>query len=232
MLKLIKLEIKKYKIGGYLKAVVIANLVILGFLFVAVYISKIDREVPLDSYDAVALFTRSFVTATFSIFAAVIISRIIIGEYKNKTINILFLYPVSRKKIMVAKLATVVIFAFTSMLISSLFLNFSIFILNIFSNFIEIPLTQDVLVKNLISIVGYSATFSFVSLIPVYVGMRKKSGATTILTSVILVSLLNSGSNGDSLGSIIIIQLIFAVIGAVIAYLSIKDVDKADVINF
>lgn len=59
----------------------------------------------------------------------------------------------------------VVIFTFASILFSSLFLNTSLLILNGFIHFIEEPLIQDVLVKNLINIFAYSAAFGFLSLI-------------------------------------------------------------------
>lgn len=232
MLKLIKLEIKKFKLRGYLKGVMISNLIMLGFIFIIVYGSKDDIVTPFSNYKDAVLLTGSIARATFSIYAAAIISRIIIGEYKNKTINILFMYPINRKKIMIAKLAIVVIFAFTTMVTSSLFLNFSLFILNIFTNFIGGPLNQAVLVRSLINIVTYSAAFAFVSLIPVYVGMRRKSGSATIVTSIILVSLLNSGSNGSSISSIFIIPIILAIVGIVAAYLAIKDVETIDVANF
>ncbi|MFT5871211.1 MAG: hypothetical protein ACI8WT_000129 [Clostridium sp.] len=65
--------------------------------------------------------------------------------------TILFLYPINRKKIMLAKLAIV------AMVLSSIFLNFSLYILNIFVNFIPVPLTGDVLIKNLINIVVFSS---------------------------------------------------------------------------
>lgn len=232
MLKLMRLEIKKFKINGNIKGVIIANLIILGFLLIIVYGSNGDMVIPFSNYNDAFLFTGSMARATFSIFSAVLISRIIIGEYKNKTINIMFIYPINRKKIMLAKFAIIVIFAFTTMVLSSLFLDFSLFILNIFTNSIGGPLTQDILVKSLINIVVYSVAFAFVSLIPVYVGMRKKSGSATIVTSMILVSLLNSGSDGNNLASILIILIVLAIVGAVAAYLSIKDVEKVDVVNF
>jgi ABC-type transport system involved in multi-copper enzyme maturation permease subunit len=224
-----KLEIMKFKINGYLRGVIVANLIILGFLFIIAFGPKYEMEIPLSNYNDIFLMTGSFVRVTFSIFAAVLISRIIIGEYKNKTINIMFMYPINRKKIMLSKFMIVIIFAFTTMVISNLFLDFSLFILNIFANFIQDPLTQDIIVKNLISIVVSSAAFAFISLIPVFVGMRKKSGSATIVTSIILVSLLNSGSNGNTLGTTVLIPLILAGIGALAAYLSIKDVEKVDV---
>jgi len=226
-----KLEIKKFKMSRYLKGVLIANLIILGVLFIVVYGSKTNTDTVLSNYNDVAFVVGTFVRATFSIFAAGLLSRIIIGEYKSKTISILFLYPINRKKIMVAKLAIIVIFTFAAMVLSSIFLNFSLYILNIFVNFITVPLTGDVLIKNLINIVVYSAVFAFVSLIPLYLGMRRKSGSATIITSVILVSLLNNGSKGHTLTSIIIIPIILAFIGVATAYLSIKDVEKADLVN-
>ncbi|WP_010233017.1 ABC transporter permease [Clostridium arbusti] len=231
MLKLMKLENKKFKIFGCLKGVIIANLIILGFLSMILYASNANKEIAFSTYNDVFLYTGIFVRATFSIFAAVLISRLIIGEYTSRTINVLFTYPINRKNIMVAKLAIVLIFTFTTMVISSLFLSFSLFLLNMFTNAIQDSLTADILIKNLINIIVYSIAFAFVSLIPVYVGMRKKSGSATIITSVILVSLLNSGNKGNSLSSIIIIPIILAIIGAIASYLSIKDIEKVDVIN-
>ncbi|MPQ31381.1 ABC transporter permease [Clostridium estertheticum] len=230
MLKLIKLEIKKFKLNKNVKTVMIINLIILAVLLLGVYSLKFNtKENMFRNYSDVFLYTGTIVRATFSIFAAALISKLIIGEYKCKTINIMFSYPIKRKKIMAAKLAIVVIFAFTTMILSNIFLILSIYLLNIFANFIQIPLTQDILLKNLINIFVYSATFSFVSLIPLYIGMRNKSGSATIITSIIVVSLLNSGSNGDTLSSIIIFPIILAIIGVFVAYLSIKDIEKVDV---
>lgn len=227
-----KLELKKFKISGYIKGAIIANLIILGVLFIAVYLPKFGEETIINNFNDVFLMTDAFVKAPFTIFAAVLISRLIIGEYKNKTINVLFTYPINRKKIMLAKLAIVATFTFITMTISNIFLNCSLFILDIFINFTQDSLTVDILQKNIINIVLYSVTFAFINLIPVYVGMKKKSGSATIVTSIILVSILNSGTNGNTLSSIIVIPIILAIIGAVISYLSIKDVEKVDVIDF
>jgi len=226
-----KLEIIKFKMTRYLKGVGIANITILGLILISYFFEKDVLEM-MTSHDNVVSLTGSIVRAVFTIFAAVLISRIVISEYKNKTINILFMYPISRKKILVAKFMIVVIFTFTSILFSSLFLNATLLILNCFVHFIEEPLTQGVLMKNLIDIVVYSAAFGFLSLITSFVGMLKKSGSATIVTSVVLVCLLGSGSNGNTLSSIFIVQIILVILGAGAAYLSIKDVEKVDVINF
>ena len=232
MLKLIQLEIKKFKMKGSLKGAIIANLSILAFLLLSIFGTKANNEMIFNSWNDTFLFIGIFVRITFTIFAAVLISKLVIGEYKNKTINVLFTYPVSRKKIMLAKLVLILIFAFTSMITSNIFLGFSLFILNTFMNFIQEPLNMNILLPNLINSAVYSLIFAFISLIPVYVGIIRKSVASTIVTEIIIVSLLNNGNEGHTLSNIIIIPIIFAIIGVVSSYLSIKDVEKVDVINF
>ncbi len=226
-----KLEIKKFKFGGTIKGVIIANLIMLFILFMSLLQSKTTHDIALRTYTDVFLTTGILVRATFSIFAAVLISKLIIDEYKNKTINILFTYPINRVKLMVAKLTIVLIFSFVAMIISNFFLDSSMFILNVFVNFIHDPFKIYTLVKSLTNILIYSISFSFINLIPVYIGMIKKSSSATIVSSIILVTLLNNGNSQNSLSSITIIPIILALIGIVAAYLSIKDVEKSDVTN-
>lgn len=231
MLKLMKLEIKKFKLAGSVKGALIANLIILAFLVLVAFSSKTDGDIAFKGYNDMFLFTSIFVRATFTIFAAALISRLIIDEYKNKTITLMFMYPIKRKNIMLAKLAIVVIFTFISMVISNIFLDCSMYFLNTFANLFTDTLTPDMIVKSTISIFVYSISYSFLSLIPIYVGMKRKSTSATIITSIILTSVLSSGNKGGSLSSIIIIPLILGIIGAVISYISIKDVEDADVVN-
>ena len=90
MLKLIKLEIKKFKLNKNVKTVMIINLIILAVLLLGVYSLKFNtKENMFRNYSDVFLYTGTIVRATFSIFAAALISKLIIGEYKSKTINII-----------------------------------------------------------------------------------------------------------------------------------------------
>ncbi|OOM75516.1 ABC-2 family transporter protein [Clostridium puniceum] len=232
MFKLIQLEIKKFKIKGNLKGAIIANLIILASLLLSIFVTKANNEIIFSRWDDIFGSIGTFVRITFLIFSSVLISKLIISEYKNKTINILFIYPVNRKKLMIAKLFLVVMFTFIAMIISNIFITFSLLILNVFINFISESLTMDILLPNLINIALYSFIYSFISLIPVYVGILRKSRSSTILTSVILISVLNNGNKGHNLSSIIIIPIIFAIIGVISSYLFIKDVEKVDVVNF
>lgn len=232
MFNLMKLEFKKYKIMGNIKGVTIANLIILAFLLMSIFGTKANNEMIFNTWNDTFLFTSMFVRITFSIYAGVLISKLIIGEYKNKTINILFTYPINRKKVMISKLIIVTTFAFIAMIISNIFISSILYLLNTFINFTNEALTIKVLLPNLADIVLYSFIYSLISLIPVYVGMLRKSGSSTIVTSVILISVLNSGNAGHTLSSIIIIPIFFAILGLISCYLFIKNIEKIDVPNF
>lgn len=228
MLKLIKLELKKVKIG--IKGIIIANLIILASILLIIFTSLNSKDMPFNDYDSMLLLTGTIVRAVFMIFAAALISRLIIGEYKNKTINVMFLYPIQRRKIMVAKLFIVVIFTFITMFLSNLFLNFILYILYSFITSNMETMSVNILLKSLVDVTIYSLIFAFISLIPVYVGMWKKSGTSTIVSGVILVSILNSGSNNITLSSYIIIPIIAAFLGIISSYMAIKDIEDKDVI--
>lgn len=229
MLKLMKLELKKYKIGGTIRGAVITTTIISLFFLFAMFITvKTGDKSFFENYNEMI---KIFVRGVYTIFAAVLISHYIIDEYSNKTINIMFMYPIKRKNIMIAKLIIIVVFIFTAMIISNIFIHGFLYVANIFGKCIDINLMKVIGFNNLIDIVIDSALYSLLSLLPVYVGMKKKTTASVILTSIIMTSLLNSGSADFTLGSLIIITCILAVIGVLVAYMSIKNVEKDDVVN-
>ncbi len=94
-----RLEMKKYQLGSYVKAAIIANFVIAGFMFMILFISKIEEDSAIENYQIALTVIDSFVRGVFIVFAATLIAKLIIGEYKNRTITTAFMYPIKRKKI-------------------------------------------------------------------------------------------------------------------------------------
>lgn len=232
MIKLIKLEIKKYKLKRYIKTSIIANFIILAFIIFINYTSKFENEIAMESYSRVFMAIDTFVTVTFIIFASVLISRLVIGEYKDKTITTLFMYPIDRKKLLVAKLSIVVIFTFTTIIISNLFLGISFYFIDQLVHFIPEGLTIDMIIKNSINIIFHAFTSAFISLISLYFGMRKKSSASTIISASIIASIIcSNGNNGFQLNSIVAVSLSLAAIGAFISYMCIRNIEHIDVIS-
>ena len=224
-----KLEMKKFKLSSYSVNAVIANFVILGFIFLIAFISKVEGDQDFVNYQEVLTVIDSFVRGTFIIFAATLIAKLIIGEFKNKTITTLFMYPISRKKIIAAKLAIVFIFTFIWIIISNVFITSVFCFLSVKYQLVPDTLTASLLQEHGISVVMYAVAASGMALIPLYFGMKKYSIPSTIITSILIVVLVTSNNGGFSLNDIFVIPLSLALIGLVIAYLSIRNIDRIDI---
>lgn len=230
MLKLMKLEMKKFKFGGFIKGAIIATLVITALILFIPFAEKLDGNIAFPDYNTAFSVIDSLVGATFIIFSSVIISKLIIEEYRSKTIMLMFMYPINRKKLMISKLLLIGGFIALATAIASVFLTSSLCIYNSFTNVINDQLTATMITERLFKIGVNSITTAGVGLIPLYFGMRKKSVPTTIVSSVILTTILNSNNNGFTLWSVLMIPVIFTVIGILVAYISIRNIEHIDAI--
>ncbi len=120
MLNLIKLEIKKFKLKDTIKGVIIANIILLSIMCIMLWQTKIGSEIPVKDFGELLLMSDTLIRATFIIYASTILSKLVIEEFKNKTINLMFTYPISRRKILVAKLFTVSAFTFLCIIFSNI----------------------------------------------------------------------------------------------------------------
>ena len=229
MFKLVLLEIKKFKLYDYWKGIVIANIGIAAFITLFFILEKSDIEIPFENFDTAMLISNSFIRATFLIFASVLIVKIIIDEYKNGSITIMFTYPISRKKILRAKLFVIVSFTFVNVMISSLIMEGGILLADRLFDIIPGIIEKEAIVDNIMkSFLGAIASAGL-SLIPLYFGLRKKSSAATIVSAIILVALVNSTSENFSVFSIIAIPLSLSLIGLLIGYGSIRKIEYKDI---
>jgi ABC-type transport system involved in multi-copper enzyme maturation permease subunit len=222
--KLISLEIKKFKLYSYLRGVLTANLVIMGFLFLVHYSGE-----KLDSYEMAFLEIGTLVRAIFTIFAAVLISRLFIEEYKNNSIMLMFMYPIKRKKIMIAKIAIVAAFSFFVIFFSNILIGTVFYFVNSYAHILSETLTTEMLYKSLLHMTFEAIASAGISLIPLFFGMRKKSVPATIVSAIILASLTSSTNAGVTAFSYIAIPISLAIIGCLIAYFSIRNVERTDI---
>ncbi|RUT31576.1 ABC transporter permease [Paenibacillus zeisoli] len=229
MLKLMRLEMKKYKLGGLLKGVIICNLAIMAMLSMIYFTDKSDSAETFASYHSLFETIGAFVRITFIIFASTIITRIIIDEYKNKTINLMFVYPISRKRIMAAKLTIVFLFTLITVLLSNVLLDGIVMLADRVYGFVPETLTTDMLTAQAFSVLLSSVAAAGISLIPLYFGMRKHSVPFTIVSAVLIASLISQTTNGFNLSQIIAIPVALCLIGILIAYITIRNVDTKDV---
>ncbi|WP_338448360.1 ABC transporter permease [Niallia oryzisoli] len=229
MRKLIRLEIKKFKLFSYLKGVAIANIAIMGLLTLMYFVEKSEGIITFDNYEMAFAAIESIVRPVFIIFAAALISRLIIDEYKSNSIMLLFMYPISRKRIMVAKLTIVACFTFLTIVLSNLLIGSVFYLVDSYFHFMPEALTTEALKDSLAGMTLGAVASSGIALIPLFLGMRKKSVPATIISAIILVSLINSTAGGASLFSFIATPLALAAIGCLIAYFAFRNIEKVDI---
>ncbi|GAB6450365.1 ABC transporter permease [Bacillus paranthracis] len=228
MLRLMKLELKKIKLGWYVKRAVIANLAILALLIFVSIVSQIEGDPEIRDPQAILLMASTIVRATFIIFGSVLIARLIIGEYKNKTILLMFSYPINRKKMMASKLAITAIVTFITVIVSNILVVGIFFGIDSYFSILPHSFTVDQLMQEGIKLVPLAIATAGMSLIPLYFGMRKRSVPTTIVSSLIVVAIAMNSNPEFSTATFLPLQLALAAIGVVIAYYGIKNIERED----
>ncbi len=114
MLKLIRLEWKKNHIGKYIRGAVIMAFVLGLFIFALAFLGIAnDPDGTLDAApgtDVVSAPIELFTSMAFLIYTSVMLASFIVSAYKDKTMNLMFSYPIKRQKILASQMAAVWIF--------------------------------------------------------------------------------------------------------------------------
>lgn len=231
MLKLIQLEWQKNNLSHYLKGVVLCIAAIYAAVVLMTLGTRSEGE-PMNYADFSSL-TDILIRITFIIFSSVILSRLVIEEYKSNMIQVLFTYPQQRKKIMQAKLLIVYVFCFFSILVTTVIINLLTYFLNPVIGLFDVPVTIDEMSAAVPATLLNAFMIAGISLIPLTFGMKKKSTATTITSAVIIGFLVNAtvsdGGSSSSLFQFIAIPIILCLLGLLLGYLSFYKVDQNDV---
>ncbi|MCU5238144.1 ABC transporter permease [Bacillus cereus] len=234
MFKLMKLEWKKHKLSRYFKSVAICIIAIFAAVSLMALGMKAEEDMLFSDFTQNMAAANIFIRITFIIFSSVILSRLVIDEYKNKTMQLSFMYPLQREMLMRAKLTIVFCFCFVSTIIATFIISLLVYFVSPMMGLIETPAT----IGEIIAIVPDTFISAFmisgISLIPLFFGMRKKSTPTTI-TSAVIIGMLISGNVGPgndqvSMFDFIAIPIVLCLLGIFISYLSFRKIDKIDVV--
>ncbi|TKH19515.1 ABC transporter permease [Bacillus wiedmannii] len=229
MLRLMKLELKKFKLGWYVKGAVIANITILALMIFMSIVAQVEGDPEIRDPQTMLLTASTLVRATFIIFGGVLIAKLIIDEYKNKTILLMFSYPINRKKMMISKLAITATLTFITVIVSNILVVGIFFGIDSYFSILPNSFTVDQLTREGINLVPLAIATAGISLIPLYFGMRKRSVPTTIVSSLIVVSIAINNTPMFSTATFLPLQLALAAIGFAIAYYGIKNIEREDI---
>ncbi|MEH7257465.1 ABC transporter permease [Bacillus toyonensis] len=233
MFKLMKLEWKKHKLSSYFKSVAICIIAIFAAVSLMALGMKAEEDMLFSDFTQNMALVNIFIRITFIIFSSVILSRLVIDEYKNKTIQLSFMYPLQRKMLMSAKLTIVFCFCFVSTIIATFIISLLVYFVSPMMGLIETPATIGEIIAIVPGTIISAFMISGISLIPLFFGMRKKSTPTTI-TSAVIIGMVISGNFGSGNGQVsmfdfIAIPIVLCLLGIFISYLSFRKIDKIDV---
>jgi len=233
MLKLIKLEWQKSNITGYFKGLAVCIIAIFAAVSLMALGSRGENEPMFENYAAFMSLTEILTRITYIIFASVILSRLVIEEYKSNMIQVLFTYPLQRKKIMQAKLSIVFGFCLFSIIVTTVVINLLTYFLNPMIGLFEGSVHVDEMMATLPATLLNAFMIAGISLIPLWFGMRKKSTASTITSAVIIGFVVNAtvsnGGSSTSLFQFIAVPMTLCLFGLILGYFSFFRVDRSDV---
>ena len=176
MLDLIKIDIKKFGLKKLPLQFLIAMIPI-GFM--ALIMATSSAGLLSSVSEAVAILVRP----VFIIWEGVLISKIIIDEFKNKTILMLYTYPADKKKLIISKTLLVAGYSLAGIIGTQIILFIVFGGLSVAIPAIPFVLTAGQVASYLIS----SVMVILLGLIPLAVGLMSRSTVATMVVSLVIV---------------------------------------------
>lgn len=235
MLKLIRLEWKKNNIGKYIRNVAILVIILCGFLFALNFLgiaNDPDTGV-LDATpgnDMISSPIELFTSMSFLIFTSVMLSSFIVSAYQNKTMNLMFSYPIRRQRILLSQMAAVWIFNFLALTITKLAVYSCVFVgAKYFSSAFAMDFDMTAPAFYLQLILKSAGTVS-VGFIALFIGLAMKSSKASIISSFLLI-LLTQGNVGDlTMADNAAFPMVLLLISLIFAFLSIYKAETKDLV--
>lgn len=213
MAHLLKLEIKKFRLLHNILFTLAAVLFSIFFITVSLIDSMTDPTQTKDSFESTFLVIGLLMSFIFLVYSSVLTSRLVIREYEQKTITILFSYPLNRRYLILSKL--IIIMAYTAVSITVGYICCSAYIIladryfDMLADSFALSFLQTWIPMALITV----AVCTFLSLWPFIIGMIHKSVPSTIVTSLVVIVLrqviiTRNPSNQESLLQILLVALV------------------------
>lgn len=233
MLKLIKLEWKKNNIGKYIRNATILAVILYLFLFSLAFLgiaNDPDTGVPdtAPGNETISPSIELFTSMSFLVFTGVMLASFIVSAYKNKTMNLMFSYPIKRRKILISQMLAVWIFNFTALVLTK-FVIYGGILAN--SRFMEsaFPIDFDMTGPGFyIQLIVKAMVIVTMGFIALFVGMAMKSSKATIITSFLLIFLTQANIGDLTMANNVAFPVILTIVSLIFAFLSVCRAETKD----
>lgn len=234
MIKLIKLEWKKNNIAKYMRGAVILEAFLCLFVFALAFLGIAnDPDGTLDAAEGMGTISAPielFTSMSFLIFTSVMLASFIVSAYKNKTMNLMFSYPIKRQKILASQMIAVWLFNFAALVVTKLLIYACV---SIGSLSMESSFAVDFNMGSLsfyIQLLLKSFVIVSMSFIALFIGMIMKSSKATIIASFILIFLTQANIGDFSLAGNLVFPAILTVVSFTFAVLSVFNAETRDLL--
>ena len=116
MAHLLKLEIRKFRLPRKMIAAFLATAFCMLFITVSLADSMTDPEQTKDTFESTFLLIGLLVSFIFLIYSSILTSTLVINEYSQRTITILFSYPLNKRLLIAIKMMLIMAFTAVSIL--------------------------------------------------------------------------------------------------------------------
>ncbi|MCI8491310.1 MAG: ABC transporter permease [Lachnospiraceae bacterium] len=198
--------------GKYVRNALILAGVLCLFLFALAYLgiaNDPDTGVPdaAPGNEVISPSIELFTSMSYLVFTCVMLSSFIVSAYRNKTMALMFSYPVKRQKVLISQMLAVWIY----FMVSSFPIDF---------NMAGLSFYIQLIVKSIVIV-----TMSFIAL---FIGIAMKSSKATIVSSFLLIFLTQANIGDLTLADNVVFPVILTVISLLFAFLSIYKAETND----
>ncbi|MDE7269445.1 MAG: ABC transporter permease [Acetatifactor sp.] len=229
MLKLIRLEWKKNNIIKYVRNAFVMAVILLIFILAVAGELEADETKLAYGNSMLKSGVELFTNMCSIVFTSTMLASFIVSAYKNKTMNLMFSYPISRKKILLSQMLAVWIFNFTVLVLSKVLL-YAILVMT--KEYMLITAANIALGSAMfyIEILVNSAVMVSISFIGLPIGLRMKSSKATIIAGVIIVCFTQGNIGEYTLLDNMPFHITLLIISAVVVFLTLYKLETRDVL--
>ncbi len=230
MSHLLKLELKKFRLPRKMIFAFFAVAFCLLFITVSIVDSMTDPEQTKDTFESTFLVIGLLVSFVFLIYSSILTSSLVINEYSQRTITILFSYPLNKKLLIAIKMLLIMTFTAISMLFGYVCCCGYIVGMDYAFDMLDGSFQMAYLPEWIPMAVTSIIICSILSWWPFVIGMIRKSVPATIVTSliVLLVRQLIITKNPTNQENLLQIVLVLVVTLAAVMIIFREKVTKID----
>lgn len=211
MAHLIRLELKKFGVAKNVIFMVVAILFSMLFITISLWDSMADPEQAKDTFESTYLVIGLLMSFVFLVYSSILTARLVIEEYNQRTITIMFSYPLNRMELIAAKMAIIMVYTAVSMIIGYICCSGYIVFVDQFFDALEGTFQISMLQTWIPMAITTVLVCMVLSLWPFIIGMIRKSVPAAIVTSLIVIVLRQVMISKNATNQESFLQILFVV---------------------